>query len=50
MIISNNKIELTEEEKDNFKRQLKKGILYQLHKEKLLTNEQLKQVINSLEN
>jgi len=49
MIISNNKIELTEEEEDNFKQQLKKGILYQLHKEKLLTNEQLKQAIKSLE-
>jgi len=49
MKISNNKIELTEEEDENFKLQLKKGVLYQLYKEKLLTNEQLKQALKSLE-
>ena len=48
MNIYNKKIELTEEENKTFVLQFKKGVIYQLHKEKLLSNEQLKQVLISL--
>jgi hypothetical protein len=48
MIIRNKKIELTQEESENFKYQFKKGIICQLYKEKLLTSEQLKQVLKSI--
>lgn len=47
MTIKNNKIELTPEEKNNFVHELKNGILYQLHNEKLLTYEQIKQILKS---
>lgn len=46
--IKNNKIELTSEEKIIFIRELKYGILYQLHNEKLLTYEQLNQILKSI--
>jgi hypothetical protein len=48
MIIKNNKIELTIEEKNYFIRQFKFGILYQLHSEKLLTYEQINLILNNL--
>ena len=48
MFIKNNKIELTSEEKIFFVRQFKLSILYQLHSEKLLTYEQINQIINNL--
>lgn len=48
MPIINNKIELTPEEKKNFVHELKKGILFQLHNEKLLTCEQINQILKSI--
>lgn len=49
MTSMNKKIELTQAEREAFERQYKLGVLYQLHKEKLLTYEQLEQVSKVLE-
>lgn len=49
MVIKDNKIELTSEENEAFILQFKKGVMYQLYSEKLLTNEQLKQVLKSMD-
>ncbi len=48
MFIKDNKIELTSEEKNIFIGQFKLSILYQLHSEKLLTYEQINQLISNL--
>jgi hypothetical protein len=48
MTIRNNKIELTAEENKIFIRQFKSGIIHQLYNEKLLTNDQLNQVLKSI--
>lgn len=48
MKIKNKKIELTEEENKLFIRQFKMGIVHQLHKDKLLSNKQLNEVIKSI--
>ncbi|QNU68956.1 hypothetical protein EHE19_012695 [Ruminiclostridium herbifermentans] len=47
MLIKNDKIELTPEEKEIFIGQFKLSILYQLHSEKLLTYEQIDQIIKN---
>lgn len=49
MKIVSKKIKLTQDEKVAFERQYKLGVLCQLHKEKLLTQEQLEQLLNALE-
>lgn len=47
MTIKNNKIELTPEEKIIFIHELKDSILFQLHNDKLLTYEQINQILKS---
>ena len=49
MKIVDNKIELTKEEDRNFIKQMKIGILKQLHKEEYISSEQLKLILNSYE-
>ncbi|MDP4181534.1 MAG: hypothetical protein Q8942_10615 [Bacillota bacterium] len=49
MNITDKKIELTKTEKENFEREFKTAILYQLYSEKLLTIEQFKKVLNAVE-
>ena len=50
MFIKNNKIELSVEEKNIFIHKFKLSILYQLHSEKLLTYEQINQILKNLLN
>jgi len=50
MTIKDNRIKLTPEENKIFIRQFKSGIVHQLYNEKLLTSEQLNQVLKSINN
>ena len=50
MVLNKNKIELSDTEKQAFIKQFKKGVFCQLHKEKLLNDEQLNQALKSLDN
>jgi hypothetical protein len=50
MTIENNRIELSDKEKQIFTKQFKCGVLNQLYKEKLLTRDQLNQVLKAVNN
>lgn len=50
MTIENNSIELSAQEKQIFMKQFKCGVLKQLYNEKLLTKEQLNQVLKAVNN
>lgn len=47
MKVKNNKIYLTDKENEVFVKQFKRSIFIQLHKENLLTTEQLNQALKS---
>jgi hypothetical protein len=49
MQIEENKIKLTQNENELFSKQLKLAIISQLFNEKMLTNEQLGQILTSLD-
>lgn len=48
MTNQNKKIQLTLQEKEKFLQQFKSGVMHQLYREKLITNEQLNQVLKSI--